>query len=277
MISQTPGERTWVKFLDHMTRLRPRHYSNLLGTNGTCKDHQQGVIQVPLNPTKTQKLRKVIISGIIVNINLSMCVCMLSHFSGNWLCNPMDCSPPGSSVHGILQARIPEWVAMPSSRGSSQPRDWTWTCGSYVACVGRQVLYHWHHLGNPNPSMNWAKLLQLCPTLRDPMDYSPPGAHQAPVSMRVLLARIIEWVAIFSSGDLPKIGIEPRSHKFPALAGKFFTTSTTWDVPKYSSGQNSTIFPIVPTLYSPNSKSISIVMWMWDKLTMEALYTKGAP
>ena len=39
------------------------------------------------------------------------------------LCDPMDCSLPGSSVHGILQARILEWVAMPSSRGSSQPRD----------------------------------------------------------------------------------------------------------------------------------------------------------
>ena len=39
------------------------------------------------------------------------------------LCNPMDCSPPGSSIHGILQARILEWVAMPSSRGSFQPRD----------------------------------------------------------------------------------------------------------------------------------------------------------
>ena len=39
------------------------------------------------------------------------------------LCNPMECSPPGSSVHGILQARILEWVTMPSSRGSSQPRD----------------------------------------------------------------------------------------------------------------------------------------------------------
>ena len=38
------------------------------------------------------------------------------------LCNPMDCSPPGSSVHGISQARILEWVAMPSSRGSSCPR-----------------------------------------------------------------------------------------------------------------------------------------------------------
>ena len=43
------------------------------------------------------------------------------------LCNPMDCSPPGSSVHGILQARILEWVARPSSRGPSPPRDQTWT------------------------------------------------------------------------------------------------------------------------------------------------------
>ena len=41
------------------------------------------------------------------------------------LCDPMDCSPPGSSVYGILQARILEWVAMPSFRGSSQPRDQT--------------------------------------------------------------------------------------------------------------------------------------------------------
>ena len=39
------------------------------------------------------------------------------------LCNPMDCSPPGSSVHAILQARIPEWVAIHFSRGSSRPRD----------------------------------------------------------------------------------------------------------------------------------------------------------
>ena len=54
------------------------------------------------------------------------------------LWDPMDCSPPGSSVHGILQARALEWVAMPSSRGSSQLRDWT-----HVSCIGRQALYHW--------------------------------------------------------------------------------------------------------------------------------------
>ena len=39
------------------------------------------------------------------------------------LCDPMDCSPPDSSVHGILQARILEWGAIPSSRGPSQHRD----------------------------------------------------------------------------------------------------------------------------------------------------------
>ena len=46
------------------------------------------------------------------------------------LCNPMDCSPPGSSVQGILQVRILEWVAIASSRGSSRPRDQT-----QVSCI----------------------------------------------------------------------------------------------------------------------------------------------
>ena len=49
------------------------------------------------------------------------------------LCNPMDCRPPDSSVLGTLQARILEWVAMPSTRGSSQPRDWT--CISCNSCI----------------------------------------------------------------------------------------------------------------------------------------------
>ena len=44
------------------------------------------------------------------------------------LCNPMNCSPPGSSVPGIIQARILEWVTIPFSRGSSQPRDQTQVC-----------------------------------------------------------------------------------------------------------------------------------------------------
>ena len=50
---------------------------------------------------------------------------MLNHFSCLTICDPLDCIPPGSSVHGILQARRLEWVAMLSSRGSPQPRDRT--------------------------------------------------------------------------------------------------------------------------------------------------------
>ena len=61
-------------------------------------------------------------------------VCMLSHFTHVQLCDPMDCSPPRSSVHGILQAGILGWVAMSSSRGPSWPRDRTCvTCGSCIA------------------------------------------------------------------------------------------------------------------------------------------------
>ena len=52
-----------------------------------------------------------------------------------------DSNPPGSSVHGIHQARILEWLAMPSSRGSSWPRHQTH--GSSASCIGRQILHHW--------------------------------------------------------------------------------------------------------------------------------------
>ena len=54
------------------------------------------------------------------------------------LCDPVDCSFPGSSVHGILQARILEWVAISFSRGSSWPRDWT-----SISCIGDGFLTIW--------------------------------------------------------------------------------------------------------------------------------------
>ena len=81
--------------------------------------------------------------------HIASCLCMRAKSlqSCPTLCNPMDCSPPGSSVQGILQARILEWVSMLSSRVSSQPGDRT--CISCVSCIDRQVLYHWHHLGSP--------------------------------------------------------------------------------------------------------------------------------
>ena len=69
--------------------------------------------------------------------------CMLSgfiHARYPTLCDPMDHSPQGPIVYGVLQERILEWVMVPSSRGSSQPRDWTHI--PYAPCIGKLVLYH---------------------------------------------------------------------------------------------------------------------------------------
>ena len=77
------------------------------------------------------------------NLN-QVCVCAQSLQSCLILCDPVDCSPPDSSVRGILWARILEWVAMPSSRGSSQPRYWTHI--SFISWIGRWILYPLNHL-----------------------------------------------------------------------------------------------------------------------------------
>ena len=63
--------------------------------------------------------------------------CVLHHSVVSSSLQPPDCSQPGSSVHGILQARILDWVAMPSSRGSSQPKDQI-----RISCIGRWILCH---------------------------------------------------------------------------------------------------------------------------------------
>ena len=63
------------------------------------------------------------------------------------LCNAVDCSPLGSSVHGSLQARILRWFAMPSSRGPSPPRDRALV--PWVTCTGRRILQHQCCLGSP--------------------------------------------------------------------------------------------------------------------------------
>ena len=66
-------------------------------------------------------------SVVILHVKVSVLVTQLY----STVCIPMDCIPPGSSVHGIFQARILEWVAIPFSRGSSWPRDRTWV--SWIA------------------------------------------------------------------------------------------------------------------------------------------------
>jgi len=103
------------------------------------------------------------------------------------LCDPMDYSPPGSSVHGIIQARILEWVATSFSRGSSPP-------GIKPGSPAVQAdSLPTASPGKPSKKIAaTAKSLQSCPTLCDPIDGSPPGS---PVP-GILQARILEWVAI---------------------------------------------------------------------------------
>ena len=73
----------------------------------------------------------------VTSLTVSVLVCLATQ-SCLTVCHPMDGSLPGSSVHGILQARILEWVAMPSSRGSSQPRDRT-----QVSCIAGRFFTIW--------------------------------------------------------------------------------------------------------------------------------------
>ena len=76
----------------------------------------------------------------------------------------MDSSPPGSSVHGILQARILEWIAMHSSRGSFQSRDQTHIC--YISCISR-----WVFTRSTTSSVQSLSRVRLC----NPMNCSTPG------------------------------------------------------------------------------------------------------
>ena len=78
----------------------------------------------------------------------SVCVCSVIQ-SCLTLCHPLDCSPTGSSLHGIFQARILEWVAICYSMGSSPPRDRTCIWFSCISCIWQAVSLPLHHLGNP--------------------------------------------------------------------------------------------------------------------------------
>ena len=130
------------------------------------------------------------------------------------LCDPVDCSPPGSSVHGILQARILEWVAMPASRGSSRP-------GSKVDLLPLSCI------GSPLPLVPpESEVAQSCPTLCDRVDCSPPGSS----IHGILQARILEWVAIsFCRGSSRPRDRTQVSH----IAGRRFNLCTTREALKY--------------------------------------------
>ena len=118
----------------------------------------------------------------------------------------MDCTPPGSSVHGILQARILEWVAIVFSRRSSWPRGRT--CVSGVSWVGRCILHHYHHLweGTPQQSL---KLSLATAFLQPPLQqHIKSWSTLAVTSLPLQLA-----------SQLTSLGILPpelyRAHFFP--------------------------------------------------------------
>ena len=122
------------------------------------------------------------------------------------LCDPMDCSPPGSSVHGIFQARVLEWVAISFSRRSSRPRNRTQVSQTVSnASLSEPPRKSWCLIMvslNLVMSLSLvtaaAKSLHSCPTPSDPMDYSSPGSsvHQ------IFQVRALEWVATAFSVSL---------------------------------------------------------------------------
>ena len=133
-------------------------------------------------------------------------VCVLVAQLCPTICNSMDYTLPGSSVHGILQARILEWVAIPFSQRSSLPRNRTlvscianrfFTCeqpgkpivGGGGILLSSRSIWAFH---DTTAAAAAANALQSCPTLCDPIDGSPLGS---PVS-GILQARTLEWVAI---------------------------------------------------------------------------------
>ena len=143
------------------------------------------------------------------------CVCVLSE-SCPTLCDPVDCSPPGSSVHGTFPARVLQWGAV-SFRGSSQPRDLTpcllhWQVGFLPLChLGSPLYAHSeilldqkqernfdpHHSRQTLKKLGEVSVSQSGLTPCDPVDCSPPGSSVH----GIFQARILGWVAIsFSRG-----------------------------------------------------------------------------
>ena len=132
--------------------------------------------------------------------------------TGSPLDDPMECSPPGSSVHGVLQARILECVAISFSRGSSQPRDWTWV--SRIA--GRRFI-----VWATRERFQFSSVIQSCLTLCDPMNCSMPGLpvhHQLPEFTQTHAHRVHQCHPAISSFVIPFSSCPqslPTSESFP--------------------------------------------------------------
>ena len=134
--------------------------------------------------------------------------------------DPMGCNLPGSSVHGIFQARVLEWVAISFPTGSSRPRDRT--CVSHI--VGRPFTVWATREVHRCEVLSRFSHIQLFVTLWT-------AACQALLSMGFSRQEYWSGLPCPSPGDLPHPGMEPESLMSPALAGGFFATNTTWEAP----------------------------------------------
>ena len=138
----------------------------------------------------------------IPETNSGMCVFSHSVMSDSLRPHGLYSQAPPSMQ--ILQARILEWVTMPSSRGSSQPRDQTQVshiAGGFLTILATREISIYNYISE-------SEVAQSCPTLCDPMDSS---LHQGPPSMG--FSRQEDWggLPFPSPGNLPNPGIEPRS------------------------------------------------------------------
>ena len=118
-----------------------------------------------------------------------VCVCILVAQSCPTICDSTDCSPPGSPVHGILQARILEWVAISFCKWSSRPRDIT-----KVSLTAGRFFTLW--------ATGKVLAAQSCSTLCDAIDCSLPSSSVH----GIFQTRTLEWVAIFYS----RVSSQPR-------------------------------------------------------------------
>ena len=191
------------------------------------------------------------------------------------LCDPMDCSLPGSSIHGIFQARILEWVAISFSRRSSRPRDWT-----QVSCNAGRCFTIWATREvQGSKGRAWTNctcwpmncsccclVTQLCRTLWDSMDCSLPGSSVH----GIFHAGILEQVAISFSWGLLDPGLKPVSLASLILADTFFTAVATWEalwvwinkVPKAFIYSFTTSFPLSLSLTHTHTRAHALMLWL---------------
>ena len=150
------------------------------------------------------------------------------------LCYPMDYSPPGFSVHGILQAKILERVAILFSRGFSWLRDQTW-----VSCTAGRFFTIWTTRETQDTILKAHKIGYIkveCACLLGLFNHVWLSAAlwtvalQAPLSVGFSRQEYWSGFPCPPPGDLPDSRIKPVPLMSPALAGRFFTSSTTWEV-----------------------------------------------